>query len=101
MSTAEDSQDVVSNKGKTYYELHREGRKKYQREHYARNKAMITRKREVARALDEQGKSDYDRYQEEYYAKNRERILKRRRDKYAAARKATGKAYKPRIKQTQ
>ena len=100
MNDQNEPQDVVDGE-QTYYEQNREARKAYQLRYYQRVKERLARKREVARHLDEEGKAEYDRYQAEYYAKNKARLLEQRRIKYAERRKAAGKVYKPRTKQSQ
>jgi hypothetical protein len=68
----------------TYYQMHREERKKYQLEHYRKSKSILARRRQLEKELLPAKAEKQRKYQNEYYQKNKLRISEQRRKAYLA-----------------
>ncbi len=68
----------------SYYERHKEERKKYQKRYYTKNREKIRRKNELIAHLEPEKVEKIRAYQRNYYLENRERLLDRKRKAYLA-----------------
>lgn len=72
------------NEKPSYYSLHAEERKAYQKKYYQQHKREIARTKELQAILNPKKREKTQAYQRDYYLKNREVILQKKRDRYLA-----------------